>query len=201
MRIVPLTCRGRLGRFTILDDDDFAWAISTRWRYQLTRRGRRYGYHYICKPAGFAGESGNYLHRALMLRLGHALDGFAVDHANGWRLDNRRQNLRVIGPGRHRRGARRNIHNVGGKGWQVRVGRTLIGTYMTKGEAEAAYEDAAAASGLITPSVEAQLQKNLIVDLDGLVANGHLICVSDDAEILEDRYSYILPESSKEYGI
>lgn len=135
------------GQFALVDPDVFAWASAFRW--YLLRGG--YVMRTIRKTRTV------YLHRAVT----EAPQGTHVDHINHDKLDNRRENLRVVSPsqnGENRRGANRNS-KTGVRGVMFRHGRyvayvraphgrgsTHIGRFATLAEAEAAAKRARAES-------------------------------------------------------
>lgn len=72
------------GNITIVDDDDFEWVSKNKWCID----GR--GYAVRRKPFSKGGKI--ILHREIM----KTEKGMEVDHVNGNRLDNRKENLRNV---------------------------------------------------------------------------------------------------------
>ena len=68
------------GHAAIVDDEDYELLSRFKWHFHRVK-GREYGY------ARTSGKNKILMHRLL-------LDAVQVDHANGNRLDNRRENLR-----------------------------------------------------------------------------------------------------------
>jgi hypothetical protein len=142
-----------------VDDDVWHWAHRYRW---YSKCG--YACRYIrCSGYGKKDSREIYLHREVM---GHP-EGMEVHHQNGDRLNNQRENLRVVTRAVHRaehrelaREARRNGPsrrgsasglkgvgwNAGAGKWQVYItvaGRNLfLGTYAHAAEAGLVYDSA-----------------------------------------------------------
>ncbi len=124
---VPITRRdGTVVAHTLVDPEDYDWAMRWTWRMIAGSYAGRTVYN---RETGRADTI--YLHRALMgLRAG---DREQVDHVNRDRLDNRRSNLRVVtvaqqaqnkGPRRDSRSGLRGACWVGKRSsrpWQGRV--------------------------------------------------------------------------------
>jgi hypothetical protein len=66
-----------------LNDEDFDWASKWGWRYNKD---------------GYAACDGKMLHIELMKRWGLYIEGMEIEHINGKRNDNQRDNLRMIEP-------------------------------------------------------------------------------------------------------
>ena len=98
---IPLT----KGVFALIDDCDADLANVSWYRHS--------GGYAARKPYNGSHE---YMHRAIAERLlGRALQkGEVVDHANGNRLDNRRQNIRVTSHAKNLRNQRRRSDNQSG---------------------------------------------------------------------------------------
>lgn len=76
---IPLT----KGHFAIVDDDDYEDLARWKWSYSD-------GYP-VRKVQTATGAKTYCMHRQIM----QPPDGYVVDHINGYRLDNRRANLRI----------------------------------------------------------------------------------------------------------
>lgn len=152
---LPVYLDGDVAAWTIVSDDDAPSLQQHRWHLTSNGYAKRH-------PGG----RGNYelLHRALV-GLGHG-DRRQVDHINGDRLDNRRENLRVVTHAENaqntgaRVGARSRYRGVSwskyhGK-WRAHVtllGRQHFGGYHST-EEDAAQAAAALRSDLLSHSHE-----------------------------------------------
>lgn len=89
---VPITKRdGTVIAYALVDPEDFEWAMQWPWRMIAGAYAGRTVYN---REKGRADTI--YLHRALMDL--HVGDRRQVDHVNRDRLDNRRENLRIVTP-------------------------------------------------------------------------------------------------------
>ena len=73
------------GKSTLVDDEDYEWISKLKWRYASNGSAVRNSSRHL------GAQKVLQLHRIIM----NAPDGLVVDHINGDRLDNRKQNLRV----------------------------------------------------------------------------------------------------------
>ncbi len=129
---------------TVFIDSDL-WSELSRFSWQVSKHGYVFRRVYAGKrPNGTSRQRDLYLHRHILgLSKG---DGKTGDHVNRDRLDNRRENLRVVtkaenAQNRSGKGSRslpRGVHRRG-KGFQARATlngtRTLLGTFPTIEEA------------------------------------------------------------------
>jgi hypothetical protein len=131
------------GLFAIVDASDFQWLSRYRWR----ATGGEAGY-----PCCRIGGKKVYMHRLIV----NAPDGRVVDHANGNRWDNRRDNLRICTQGENLRNRRKWGGSSRFKGvfwdpvrrkWRVLIrcnGKTVhMGRYADEVQAAMAYDRAA----------------------------------------------------------
>jgi hypothetical protein len=128
------------GHEIVLDQDDMAWASQMRWH--ISPRG----YARTWVRSGHTRKNA-HLHRLVL----QAAPGELVDHVNRNKLDNRRENLRVVsaqvnainraavgyssrykGVAKHRNG-----------GWQVYAGGKYVGLFADEVSAALAYDAAA----------------------------------------------------------
>ena len=151
-RQIPLSGRLGKGKYALVDNGDYVWAM--QWVWHLTRKG--YVRHTERLPSGQI--KGTRLHRALAQRWGWTLGHLTIDHVNHDRLDNRRQNLRAISSAQntqHRRGPNANnrsgylgVHfHRASQRWRAKITvngqRVNIGTYETPEKAARARDAAA----------------------------------------------------------
>lgn len=135
--------RGRKPLETLVDDDVYEWAKTWRWY-------ARDGYAVGAQHRGDLASA--RLHRLI---LGAGVDQ-EVDHINGDRLDNRRQNLRLCSRAENQRNKAKPKNNTSGyKGvrqersgrWAARIyvgdRERYLGTYDSAQQAHAAYCQAA----------------------------------------------------------
>lgn len=141
---IPLT----QGKFALVDNEDFEKVNKYKWCFQ-TR-----GYAYRHAPAEFYSRGCVlYMHRIIM----NAPDGIEVDHINGDKLDNRRENLRFANRSQNSRNTPKRKNGTSGfKGvtfvkrlskWKAQIeidnrGKYL-GVFLDKEDAARAYDEVA----------------------------------------------------------
>jgi len=145
-RIAIKKADGTIRGYTLVDEQDAEWAEQWTWRLVAGQYAGR-----VERVRGENRTRTIYLHRALAGLGEH--DSRQVDHRNRDKLDNRRQNLRIVTPAqqsqnrpspRHARSSYRGVCWVGGRGrvkcWQgrVRVDGKLYYGPCTTSEIEAA---------------------------------------------------------------
>lgn len=147
MAELPLTNGG----FTLVDDDDFAILAKYKWK----RSNHGYAIHRYCRETS---AKTMLLHRMITC----PPKDMQVDHINGNKLDNRRENLRLATAAQNARNSKLSRSNkTGFKGTrflartgrfsaQIRIAGTTkhLGYFDTAEEAHAAYcKEALAVSG------------------------------------------------------
>lgn len=85
VRQIPLNGRRGKGKFTIVDDEDYEWAI--QWKLHVTDDG----YVNINRRA----QGTRVFHRLLALRWGWDIKDKMIDHIDHNRLNNTRENMRI----------------------------------------------------------------------------------------------------------
>lgn len=133
------------GMSTVVDDSDYEWLSRYKWSFD------RYAYRTKQLPNGR--KRSERMHRLIM----NPPVGMVVDHINGDKLDNRRENLRVVSQSVNAR----NIHNPKTKKvpapqcvtwdefrskWKAQIcvnyKKIWVGRFSTKEEAESAVNEA-----------------------------------------------------------
>lgn len=139
MKEVPLT----RGKVAIVDDQDYDWLMQWKWQYVK-------GY---ARRTGLKSDGGLHLRSIMMHRvIANAPPDLRVDHINGDRADNRRENLRLCTPEQNkwhvvkRRGHNKykGVRPVDGGCWRAYAadghnGQTYLGYYATEEEGAIAY--------------------------------------------------------------
>ncbi|MFJ7665293.1 HNH endonuclease [Lysinibacillus sp. NPDC097162] len=143
VRAVPLTGKNGDGKFAIVDFDDFERVSKSKWHVNKGYAERTY--YLNGKPKH------EKLHRFIF---GEVKDGYVIDHINGDKLDNRRENLRECTPTENKKNQQLSIANKSGyKGvvyseyhgkWNAYITndkrRKHIGYFETAKEAAKAYD-------------------------------------------------------------
>lgn len=139
MKYIPLT----KGKQAIVDDEWFPILYLFNWHYQEESKGG-----YARKMITIDGKQKPlWMHRLIA----NCPQGMFVDHINHNKLDNRRENLRLVTVrenGMNREVSKTNKSGIKGvsyfrKRWRAIIGRKLIGYFDTKEEAAKAYNKAA----------------------------------------------------------
>lgn len=137
------------GQVILVDDDDFENLSSFQWRIDANGYATRTTPH----PHPSKRRYTERMHRRILGL--EPLDGSLVDHRNGVRLDNRRENLRICTPFSNAQNAKRMVTNTSGfKGVYLQFGRWYaaiqangkrkrLGFFDSAEEAHAAYCEAA----------------------------------------------------------
>lgn len=148
MKRIPLNGKNGVGRFAIVDDEDFEWLSQWGW-YAWKGRNTLYAARHIRK----GGHRMIHMHRLINKTPDHLF----TDHRNGDGLDNRRNNLRTATAAQNCANARRRPDSTSGvKGvyfdksrrkWaadiQCEKMRVRLGRFETKDAAIEAYQTAA----------------------------------------------------------
>ena len=134
------------GKTTLIDKEDYEFLSQYKWRES--------SYGYAIRDVFNPHHTTRFLHQDLV----QTKEGMQLDHINGDKLDNRRDNLREVTPQQNMmnkpvekgtvsgyKGVTRS--NKGGKTWRARIfvegERIHLGCFKTKEEAAIAYNVAA----------------------------------------------------------
>jgi hypothetical protein len=139
-RLIPLT----KGQEALVDDDQFEGLLLHLWRYASSG--------YAVRTVRINGRRRHiFMHRQIMA----AQPGQLVDHINGDRLDNRRENLRFVTRSQNQHNRRKNARGSSPykgvswhtRGWHVRIRvqgqRIHLGYYPCPRQAAQVYDAAA----------------------------------------------------------
>lgn len=127
--------------YALVDDDDYEKLSKHTWLLTI------YGY-----ARSMIKVDGKYKNTAMHRLIMKAKKGMFLDHINGNKLDNRKENLRFCSLSQNNCNRRLRSDNTSGyKGvtlrpngvWQAKVSRRYIGTFQTKEEAARAYNEEA----------------------------------------------------------
>lgn len=132
------------GKYSLVDDEDFDRLNVSKWCCTDNGYAKR----------GIPGGTSLYLHREIIKNIP---DGMVIDHINGDRLDNRKENLRVC---RQSDNAKNNVRSIGKSGFpgvyingsnpnkifaariRVNMKNVWLGRFKTAEEAHRVYVDA-----------------------------------------------------------
>lgn len=132
------------GKFALVDDQDFESLNKFKWHFE----------RYARRTTNLLGKHTNWrMHWSV---IGKPLKGLEVDHINGDKLDNRRENLRVVTSRQNQCNTGKYRNNTSGykgvhwqkrsKRWETKIkiyGYTkYLGTFLTKEEAYKVYCEA-----------------------------------------------------------
>lgn len=145
LKKIPLSC----GKFTIVDGEDYKYLM--KWNWHVNHGGVGYAIRSV-----WQNRSTIYMHRVILKRMGFK-DFAEVDHINGVKLDNRRENLRPATQLQQSYNCAKPSNNISGyKGvhfnknygkWQAGVrknGKTIyLGLFDDLKDAARAYNEAA----------------------------------------------------------
>lgn len=141
------------GKVALVDDEDYEYL--SRWNWHASKGNTTYyakrNYYVSENPPV---QRPKLMHRAIFERRGVELNGLGVDHINGDGLDNRWANLRPATDRDNARNRRRQagcvskgIHMYEGRCWRAQIHvvdkQIHLGYYLTRKDAEAAYDEAA----------------------------------------------------------
>ena len=145
------------GKFAMVDHEDYEWLSKWKWTYKYVKtlsNGEEYGIAVRGKYDPKRQQNKIIrMHRKIMKLT--SSNSKTVDHINGNRLDNRRQNLRIASLLQNNKNKRsiaksgyKNVYPVPhGKRWYAKImvdrNRIHLGTFATKIEAARAYNEAA----------------------------------------------------------
>lgn len=88
-KLIPLTGKHGMGKFAIVDDEDFEWLSKHKWYLSTLGYARSSRNRDEAKAKGIS--RGMYMHKEIM----QPPAGFFVDHINRNKLDNQRANFRL----------------------------------------------------------------------------------------------------------
>lgn len=92
-RLIPLRGKRGIGKFAIIDDEDYEWASQKKWCVNTS------GYPVTYVTVGKKKQMAVLLHREVLGLVYN--DGLEVDHKNRNRLDARQENLRLCSDGKN----------------------------------------------------------------------------------------------------
>jgi hypothetical protein len=81
---------GKSGKFAIVDSEDFEWLSTWKWQYINSGYANR-----VTNVGGRISVGGAYVNIPMHRAITKCEKGLVVDHINGNKLDNRKENLRV----------------------------------------------------------------------------------------------------------
>lgn len=186
MQVLPLSSQ----RFCLVDDEDFEWLSQIAWSY--------IGVAGPTERTGYASSRGRgrheSIHRCIMACHGLLIEHLIVDHKNGWGLDNRKQNLRMVtfsenNANRYTGSGRACSLRSGKSRWEARLGHRHLGYFDTREEALQRRIEEEMKLGWLTAVERAMLEDALRCDLEQLTVEGVIDRRESGSVLLEDQYS------------
>src|SRR5207249_5798298 len=143
MKKIPLT----QGQVALVDDEDYYWIIKNKWCYNSSCGAVRRRKNHESRPNRLA-----YMHREILEYYKINTNGLHIDHVNGIKTDNRKQNIRTATSSQNAA----NMFKYGSKGidyrpdkrkWRARIKinykQIFLGHFDSEQEAMQAYNTAA----------------------------------------------------------
>ena len=123
MRRIKLT----QGKYTLVDDEDFEWLNQWKWNYMKTS----YGGGYACRQIYLGKINGKYQYKTILMHriINNTPKRFETDHINRDKLDNQRENLRIVNSSQNKINVGLRKHNTSGyKGirWEIDRNKWLV---------------------------------------------------------------------------
>ncbi len=192
MEIVRLAGKAGRGKFTIVDAGVAETLESISITYKAPKPHNRFG---ACGDwTGYATTRANgksqLLGRLFMESEMHDTKNVLV-YRNGWGLDNRRENLLVSSWEDSPRNRRKSNIDKTRKGFTLKFGATVHGSYLTLEEAEEEFENVAHEYGYVSKAMREELLKPVIAFIESQIAIGVVKHHIRDAPLVEDRYRLI----------
>jgi hypothetical protein len=154
MKRIPLSGKHGIGKFAIVDDEDYDRLVAMgKWQARH-HRGKTYASH------GTSDKNDKKITLLMHRVISNAPRGVPVDHADGNSLDNRRSNIRLCNFQQNSSNARTSKKNTSGykgvsfqggtfraKPWRVQIQykkrKIYLGNFLTKQEAARTYNQKA----------------------------------------------------------
>ncbi len=193
MEIVRLAGKAGRGKFAIVDAGVAETLRSYSITYKAPRPHNKFGScgdwtgYAVTRPLGEPTRSlGNLL-------IGSEIQGTknVLVYRNGWGLDNRQENLLVTSWGDSPRNRRKSNIDKTRKGFTLKFGDTVHGSYLTLEAAEEEFERVAHEYGYVSKAMREELLKPVVEFIESLIAIGVVKHHIREAPLVEDRYRLI----------